>query len=389
MGNFIKDYLTYTENLESPDSFHIWCCISLISTALRRQAWVDMGYFKIFPNMYVVIVSDPGVCRKSAAINAAVALFEDLGDIRMSADATTREALIRALKQCEATTQMDEGEVYIHSSLTIVSKELSVFLGTGNNDLLALLTDLYDCPPKWEYRTKNSGIDTIENVWLSLLGASTPEWLSSSIPISAIGGGFTSRVIFVVESESRKKEPFPELTPAGRAAKERLKTALEEITKMKGAFEITKGGKEVFEEWYRGYSHRDMPDKRFWGYAERKHIHILKLAMVLSVSRAGGMKITADDVVLAKDMLDAIEPGMIEAFGAAGRSTESFDIGVVRDIIKSYGKISKKELLGFIWRDVSPRVFDLIISFLLDGGIVERTFEGGEIYYEWKEGISS
>lgn len=380
--HFIDSYMDYTAMMESPDSFHQWCAISLISTSLRRQVWLKMGHFRIYPNMYIVLVSDPGVCRKSVAISTAIHLFKDFSDIKISADSTTREALIRALKHSEETLTYGKEE-YTQSAITVVSKELSVFLGTGNSDFLSLLTDLFDCPDFWEYRTKNSGIDSISNVWLSILGASTPEWLSSSIPISAIGGGFTSRVIFVVEGKGRKKVAFPELTNKEVLIGENLKHDLLNINQLYGEFEITEQGRKYFKNWYEKHNPKLIGDKRFWGYGERKHIHVLKLALILSVAEGNSKKVTELHLRQALYMLDAIEPGMMQAFGGAGRSTESYDIDIVTQVIKEHGKISKQRLLEFIWRDVSPRVFDMVIDFLIDRRVIERSIEGGQVYYTY------
>jgi len=161
--DFISSYMEYTAKSESPESYHRWCAMSIIASAVRRQVWIDMGFFRVYPNMYIVLVGPPGRCRKSVAINTATNLIQGLSDIRVSADAITREALIRAIKLSETQTEIGN-KIYMHSSITIISKELSVFLGTNNSDLLSLLTDLYDNPDMWEYRTKNSGIDTITNV---------------------------------------------------------------------------------------------------------------------------------------------------------------------------------------------------------------------------------
>ena len=381
-SHFIDSYMKYTDGLEAPDSFHQWAAISMISIALRRQCWIDMGHFKVFPNMYIVLVADPGVCRKTASINPAVALYEDLTNAKISADATTREALIRALKQSESSYQTSSSEIATQSALTIVSRELSVFLGNGDHDLLSLLTDLYDCPNRWEYRTKNSGIDIIHNVWLSILAASTPEWLSSSIPVTAIGGGFTSRILFIVESKSRKKVAFPVMTPEQRREMDNLKLDLAKMMNLHGPFTITPEAREYFIEWYNGHSHATIEDKRFWGYAERKHIHILKLASILSVADSDAMVIEGTHIRQAHFMIDSIEPGMMEAFGSAGRSEESFDIGIVLEIIKTYSPIKKEKLLSFIWRDVSPKIFETVINFLIDGRRIERYIDDGSTMYK-------
>ena len=64
--------------------------------------------------------------------------------------------------------------------------------------MLVFLTDLFDCRElPWKYRTKGRGDNTIENLYLNLLAATTPDSLASSLPALAIGGGLTSRILFI------------------------------------------------------------------------------------------------------------------------------------------------------------------------------------------------
>ena len=59
--------------------------------------------------------------------------------------------------------------------MTVMSQELAVFLGSGNIDLLATLTDIYDSLDEWEYKTKTAGQDKIKGVCLNFLGWQSPE----------------------------------------------------------------------------------------------------------------------------------------------------------------------------------------------------------------------
>jgi len=83
----------------------------------------------------------------------------------MAAEATTREALIRALKEAGGTSVGDMvvgdgaiSQLYLHCSLTVYSQELTVFLGYNNMQLMSDLCDWYDCRESWTYRTKNMGL---------------------------------------------------------------------------------------------------------------------------------------------------------------------------------------------------------------------------------------
>lgn len=360
-SNWLSTYLDYTKPLESPTSYHIWCGIAIVAACLRRVVWADIG-FEIYPNLYIVLVGPAGKCRKTVAINTATKLTTKLQDVKLSADAITREALIRAIKDSQAMLTLVHGGVYTHSSLTVISKELSVFLGTGNHDLLSLLTDLYDCAERWEYRTKGSGIDTIYGAWLNILGASTPAWLVGSMPLTAIGGGFTSRVIFVVEDNVRHKNAFPRLDKNLRKS---LANDLETISMIRGEMKLTPTAIKMFEEWYNRKSNETITDARFSGYVERKHVHLIKTAMVLSAcdSKSGNM---IEDIHIAQALkfLTDIEENMVRAFGAAGRSPIAADIDTILNAIRGARRIEKEQLIGVIAMDVHPKEIDIVCDTL-------------------------
>lgn len=370
--------MEYTAKSESPESYHRWCAMSIIASAVRRQVWIDMGFFRVYPNMYIVLVGPPGRCRKSVAINTATNLIQGLSDIRVSADAITREALIRAIKLSETQTEIGN-KIYMHSSITIISKELSVFLGTNNSDLLSLLTDLYDNPDMWEYRTKNSGIDTITNVWLNKLAASTPAWLVGSVPLSAIGGGYTSRVIFVVEHDVRHKIAIPTLSKNEQILKHNLIADLEDISLTRGEFNLTSGAKEMYEKWYMDQGESIEQDARFWGYYERRHIHLLKIATIVAISSNSQGIVDEEHLIRATNYLYSIEPNMKEAFGAAGRSENAADIDQIIKIIQTMGSIDKQDLIGLTWRDISTDNFEKALMTLYKMGAIDQSIQNGKI----------
>jgi hypothetical protein len=330
-----------------------------------------LGYFRVFPNLFVVLVSPPGRCRKNIAIKAGTDLLSGFPDIKISAESITREALIKALKEAETVLQQTDGKMYVHSSLTVISEELSVFLGHANFGLMALLTDLYDAPESWEYRTKSQGTDHVYGIWLNILAGSTPTWLSGSIPLSAIGGGFTSRIIFVVEEDVRQRTAFLQLSEKELIIKDCLVHDLGEITTMKGEFSFTKDAVEFYSHWYNNERPVIVND-RIAGYFERKHIHVLKVASIISACRSNEMIITKDHIETAIALLTMLEPKMIYAFGAVGRSALTPDVDQVLKLLVSSEKgLTKDEILKTVWRDVDPRLIDVVLKSLIDMGSVK------------------
>jgi hypothetical protein len=388
-GNWLDTYLSFCEQSEAPDTYHIWTGVSIVAAALRRKVWLDMGYFRVYPNMYVVLVGPPG-CRKNSAINIGISMLDKMPDIKFSADAITREALIQVIASAKKAEELAPGKIYVHSSVTIVSKELSVFLGKDNQELLSLLTDLYDNHDRWEYRTKNKGTDVITGEWLNLLGGSTPTWLVGSVSLNAIGGGFTSRIIFVVEDQPRKKNAFPILSKQDLALRDILVIDLEIISQKMGEMKMNKIAMEFFRDWYENLPLDEITtDPRFEGYFERKHIHLIKTSMILSACRSDDLIIELDDVQKSLYMLDQLESKMINAFGSAGRSMMAADIDEVIKLLKKQKEVERGELMRGIWRNVDYRTMDQVLNAIREMGLIDVVRRGAGItartIYVWKE----
>ena len=736
--NILSSYLNYTAQSESPTRYHIWCFLGVVAAALQRKVWIDMNFFKVFPNMYVVLVGPPGV-KKTTAIRIATNLVSSNPDIHISADATTREALIKAMKDAQQTISFEGSEMKIgfHSSLTIVSEELSVFLGKENHALLSFLTNLYDCvlsdteiltnngwrtidtvlpddlavtlnlktqrieykkinfivkkdvdnivefksravsqamtlehrvlyknrvegriknnfkmkeaksfvgtktaihiplssytnnkdinfsdtsiallgwvisdgsvspqghltigqdarkvgkilslleqigakysinknynkgriaifnnkeykanndfytiyisntspeffvysqkkiqkwmkemsprqfnilldslvsgdgthissknkifttinkelvnslqelavksgwasyysiyirnnkpvyqmsfnkksltalsgsnynakevrrqikkgpakvwcvntdnetmvirrngkvsitgncSDKWEYRTKNMGTDILHGTWLNMLAATTPAWLSGSIPLTAIGGGFTSRIIFIVEDEPRHKKAMPKMTPEEKIIQEEIIFDLEQIALLQGEMKLDWGDPNIpifehkiiqgdhkgkvkgcslcwFDNWYMTKEDKLATDSRFSGYSARKHIHLLKVAMLLSICEDNNLVITAKHLELGLGLIDELEDKMVDAFGAAGRSDVGLDVDDILNVVKIAKKIPRRDLLRGLYRDVSPFKFQQAMTQLIDMKYIHQYISNdGNIIYEW------
>jgi len=373
--NFIDTYMLYTQQSEPPSSYHRWSAMSMIAAAARRQVWVDMGFNKTYPNMYVVLIGPPGKCRKTTAINLAVGLLDGIDEISTSPSTSTWQYLIQCVKDAEVKTSIlldGQEKEYIHDSLTIISKELSTFLGQNDNELLAALTDLYDCHNKWDKGTKTAGVDDLINVWLNLLAASTPDWLVGSIGDTAIAGGFTSRVVFVVESDVRHKVARYRLTDEEREAEADLRHDIKEIAKCRGEYLLTDDADKFFIDWYEGDKHSPLTsDRRFAGYHERKHIHLIKVATILALADGSPNIIDEIHLRLGLDMLSEIEPKMVNAFGYSGRSELAADLGLIEETLKLAKTLSKVELTHLVCMDVDIRRLEDVIATLHLIGKVE------------------
>lgn len=384
LTDWIGSYLEYTKKSEPPILYKTWTAISTIAACMRRKCLFKWGTIDVYPNLYIVLVGPPGRCRKGTAMTVGENMLRELG-IKLSSSSITREALIHQLKTSSDTHIDATGKMFLHSSLTIFSKELTVFLGYNNQQLMADLTDWFDCGDVWEYRTKNMGTDDITGVWVNLIGATTPDLLNTTLPKDAIGGGLTSRIIFVYEQDKDHTELAPFLSNKDVETGTKLLIDLEKIAMLQGTFKATDDYIENFTTWY---SHADstpppFDDHRFAPYFERKPTHLWKLSMIVNASRTSDMVLTGDDFDRALSILTATERMMPRTFSGFGKNKDSDTLNRVMSIVGSRGRMTLTELQNMVYLDADKFTLNKIIETLSGMGFLQVGREGTEPILEF------
>jgi len=361
LDDWITGYLQYTSNTEPTMMYHLWSAISVIAAVLQRKCFLEWGTLTFYPNMYVVLVGPPAA-RKGTAMNMARPFLEQLS-VGVAAEAITREALIRELNNSGSTEITSDGSMIFHASLTIWSQELTVFLGYQNQQLMSDLTDWYDCRDKWIYRTKHEGVDEIDGVYVNLFGATTPDLIKSTLPLDAIGGGLTSRMIFVHERNKGKVVPYPDLGPTGYELEPKLQSDLARIHAMNGRFRTNSAFMEKWVKWYPSQEGRHkFEDTRFEGYLERRANHVMKLSMIVNASRTEDMVITEGDLTRAIAILTETEENMASTFSGVGELSYSTVMEKIsRDIVSNRTMLAS-EILRKYRSDVDKWRLDTVLE---------------------------
>lgn len=382
--DWIKTYMKYTENTEPPTLYREWTAISCLGAVLERKCYINWGHFTLYPNMYIVLVGPSGKCRKGTAMGTGKDLLKTVG-INLSADAITREALIREMKRA-SQTQADPqtGDMIFHSSLTVYSPELTVFLGYNNVKLMADLCDWFDCPADWEYRTKGSGTDEITGVYMNIIGATTPELIRSTLPDDAIGGGLSSRIVFVCAEKKGKVVPRPFLTEQEQDIREDLISDLDAIHMMKGEFQITEEFIDAYDKWYRMQEENPpLGDPKFAGYNSRRQVHLIKLCMIISASRSDDMMLTEEILIDALGLLKVTEKKMPLVYQGYGTADNAQVMQSVMQSIQMNGTLTRKELMRQHYSDLGTiDKLDEIIQALSFSGFISYDFETGKIKHQ-------
>jgi len=328
--DWLKAYVDYAGFSEAPKRMHFWAGVSALAGALRRRVWIDMKYFQWHVNHYIVFVAPPGVVSKSSTVAIAMNILRKVPGINFGPDVVSWPALVTAFASCTESFEMG-GDYYPMCAITLESSEFGNLVNPQDRDMIDLLVCLWDSKQgSFKKATKTAGNDLVENPWINLIACTTPGWIAGNFPESVIGGGFTSRCVFVYAEIKEKLVAYPaqEIPKDFMIQQNLLAADLTHIaTELCGPYVLSDSAIKWGTLWYE--AHNTTPpetiknDDRLGGYLARKQTHIHKLAMVLAASARDELVILEEDLKTAALMVNDLEKDMPKVFDKIGRTTES------------------------------------------------------------------
>jgi hypothetical protein len=388
LPDWINAYVSYASVTEAPKKMHFWSAVSCIAGALRRKVWIDMVRFQWMPSMYIIFVAPPGVVSKSTTADISMDLLRAIPGINFGPDVVTWPALVSAFAASNESFQFGE-DWYPMSAITLVASELGNLINPQDRDMINLYINLWDGRKSLEKVTKTSGCDTIEAPWINMIGCTTPHWIADNMPAATVGGGFTSRCIFIYADTKEKYVAYVDES-VDRSKDATLRAALlhdlEDIaTTLVGPFTISKAARDWGTTWYEDFWKRVVPgmtEQLMEGYAARKQTHMHKTAMILSASRGGSQIIEAEDLQLAEIMLTNLEPDMMKVFSKIGRSEDSQQTDRFIEFVHQRGFVAYQETYRMIHSHFPDfRDFEGVVSGAIRAGYITLEQKSDDFWF--------
>ena len=388
LKDWLASYLEYTSPQESPTQFHFWTGVSTIASALRRKVFFDMEFFKWTPNFYIVLVAPSGISTKSTTASIGMSLLQEIPGVHFGPSSLTWQSLFPVLNAAqELVDTVGDGLLTPQSCLTFFSSELGTLINPKDADqsMLNWLIELWDGKDfPIERYTKKEGSIKVQNPWVNIIAGTTPNWVAANMPRTAVGGGFTSRCLFIYEDTKRKLVAYPKLQMklANAQLRKDLIADLQAIGELKGEFAITEQAVRYGVQWYEeNYEHirNDPLFSEFDGYAARKQGHVHKLAMVLCAAERDNLCLEAEHLQRAVELVDALEPNMHKVFGQIGMTPAKEQAQSMKEIVQRDGPMAKALLYrmmmlrhGISYKDFEAKLVDLKVA----GVLVEENVTG-------------
>ena len=126
LSNWLRSYLEYTSETESPETLNIWIGLSIIAGALGRNVVMSRGHHKIYPNLFVVLVAPSGRHRKSSACGIGIDILRQSETTKVICDAATAVALLQEMSMLTKTRE--DQSIEAHCVAFAFASEWSTFI---------------------------------------------------------------------------------------------------------------------------------------------------------------------------------------------------------------------------------------------------------------------
>lgn len=384
MHSLSELYFKYTEKTEPPTVFHRWSLMSCLAASLGRQYFLPFADFRIFPNMYVMLIGDPGT-RKSTAIKTGKRILSATGFDKFSAEKTSKEKFLLDLEGVEGDDGVvkDSGQVlrnlfgddYVGADpreVFVVADEFNEFVGSANLEFISLLGSLWDWDDQnapFKQRLKTSRSVNIYQPTINILSGNTHSGFAEAFPPQVLGQGFMSRLILVYGESSGKKFAFPE-KPPDETRQALIDAFLEIKTTVYGEATLTQKARDMLQTIYHSFD--GLEDARFKHYSTRRYTHLLKLCL-LTAAAGKRTEIRAEDVLFANTLLTFTEHRMPSAMGEFGKAKNA-DVAarIISVLTDAKGPMDTPSLWKQVQSDLDkPEDLNKLLAGLVQGGKIQ------------------
>lgn len=362
-------YDNYTRETEAPLSYHIFSSMCVLSAMMGRKVWIDMGFFRIYPMMRVVLIGSPGRLKKTAATDIATDLIRQLAPCPILPDKITPERLVTRLTK-------EGGYQYL------CAEEMAFFFGRQeyNRGLIPLMLKILTDRETIEVETQSRELELISGLAVTFLAGTTPSLLANSMPGEVTSTGFLSRLVLVYEADTFRCFDIPRKG----MNEDRIIRAARRVGDYAGEAKLTSAASVYHHEWYQKLwqALRDASDEIESDMLSRTQIHMLRAALIMHLVQCDNLRICEDCLRRASQLIDfTIEnsPTLIRSLKQTGVSADAEYVLSV--LVRAGGALDHSTLLRRCGTRMNAQQFKQHIRTLEESGRIEHTKRGtGTIY---------
>jgi len=359
---FLRSYMDYcADSTDAPHIFHLGVGVGILGAALgnnvRIPSWARQ---EIYPNIWLVLIAPSGFMRKSASLRLGKRLLAHSVPKALLPDDWTPEKLASILQDSPA------GLLTI-SEFTRILAMLERDYNLGSKEML---TELYDSPAEWVVERQKTRKRIIENAAVSLLGATTSDWLEDRVKSKDLRGGFLARFLFLPATKRGPRvTKRPGITHTIRLS---LTDHLKAVAELEGQADFSEVW-EDFDDWLYRYEvmaeSGGMPPE-LAGMYSRTGTTTLKLALIMQASLRPQLEITDEAMRKAITFIEFVHNVTAKVTGSFADDWFGKQLNRARQFLQDQGGEASREEL-FRYMRIEKRRLDAVIETLREQGFLE------------------
>ena len=326
---WLKDYVSFAYPLtEAPLQYHIATGLAIAATALGRNVHLEEGANTFYPNLYIVVIGESGITRKSTAINLSFKFLNKLEPSLVLGSTMSTEALLESFQKTYC-------HCLIYDELRMITDNEDKSYGKG---LITLLTSLWSCPDTWRVELKSIREEkrTLNSPTPNILCATTPDWIQ--LKEADVLGGFLGRFL-PIYTDGKGRRLLPRRAPMDALKFEGLLIRLKEMrNKGNVIYEWNEEAGKIFDGLYGDWDKNFKKEKnmaQLQPYWSRVDTHIRKLAMIFDIcSEKPTYTITKDNLLRANLFMEVITEYYRQMLGKLTYSRDDKKEQQITDLIK-------------------------------------------------------
>lgn len=316
---WIEHILSLTDEVETPRSYIRWSAMAAISAVIKKNVYFNrQGFWKVYPNLFVMLVGPSGITKSYATNNIAKALVKHVGNTKIIDGQNSIEGILQELS---AGKTNEKGELDKPAQAFIVANEFTNLI-LDNPQAFSLLTELYDAcyNEEWTKRLK-SGTITLKSPAITMIVATNKAHFQDKMHSKDIEGGFLGRFLVINETKLHRFNPLVEDEGIGLDIPV-LAERLHEIAKISGRFHFKdKLASQCYKDWYMEFRPNTQEDET--GLFRRVPDSVLKVAMINSLAEKDELTLSRAEVERAIDQCLGIITNVKSITAGAGSSPDS------------------------------------------------------------------
>lgn len=386
MNNSWLDLITEQHlESESPASFWRWSALSALSAVIKDKIWMERHYYKLYPNIYVMLYGPSGI-KKGPPVNMARKLVDYVNNTRVINGRASIQGILKKL----GTAETKPGGLVLDSSCGFICSSEMASSMVEDKAAMTILTDLYDRnyrDGQWESLLKMESF-TLKDVCITLLGATNEAHSDAFFTKQDVFGGFFARTFFIHETKPQIRNSLmyaPKVVPDYKILSQHIK----EVSKLKGEIICSEDANQYMNDWYMKFweniesQNYDDPT----GTANRYQDSILKVAILLSLSKSLEMKVELDtmeeSIITCERLIGNIRRVTLGG-GSEGILSGQKKIIIMALVNRDNHAMSRAFLHKNYWMHASLTEWNEIMAQLEIAGMIKIETVGNQVIY-WME----